>query len=483
MRVIMHGWHIGKVLYVGLILVTQPLSAQTWSDHRWDKWIFGQGGGLSFSSGVPQPWQWCPLDSDTEGRSAIISSISEGELQLSYHGGLWSSACTELVPEAQLDEYGDQGVLVPQPSIPGHYYAFMSVIDTVTFDSYLSATHVDAEANGGEGEVLGGVLHLGVGLGEGLGVVPGSTEDTVWLWASSMDDNAIMAMPITADGIGPAHIALSGLQVNSWLNTNLKASRNNDRMAFIARWANTVHLAKIQPDGAYAYDLLTLEQPGTQAVDLEFSLDGRFLYAASLDVEGGHIWQYDLSVWQSDAIFASRTAVESDSALQTRVIQLGPDDRIYTWTGDLDSTSLSVIQNPNQLGLACGHDLYSLPLPPGVTLDSVDFSRPNLWWPRDWPTGLQDTWSSPAQKLGVFPTPALQQAVLRIPGGVLPNAALSIIAYAVSGQQVPLGAERTAEGLVLHRGNLPAGVYGILIQADNRSAYRATVIWADGPVE
>ena len=42
--------------------------------------------------------------------------------------------------------------------------------------------------------------------------------------------------------------------------------------------------------------------------------------------------------------------------LLNMALQLGPDDRIYTWTGDLGTAALSVIRYPNEAGQSCDHD-------------------------------------------------------------------------------------------------------------------------------
>ncbi|MBL7983624.1 MAG: hypothetical protein JNM91_01435 [Flavobacteriales bacterium] len=400
-------------------------------------------------------------------------------MRLSFHGGLWSSACTELLPDAQLFDFADQGVIVPQPGSPGRYFVFLTAVDTTTLDNYLGAVQVDAEANGGEGAVIGGLMDLGVGRGEALTVVPGTTEDTLWLWTSSVADNALLALPITQAGIGPAQSGLSDVYLPSWFWSQMKAARTNDRIAFTAAFSPAVRLARISPNGAHGSDLIILDQPGAQAVDLEFSPDGRYLYTAAPESQGRHIWQYDLSTWQSDAIFASRVAVEGDSALPTRALQLGPDDRIYTWTGDLDSTSLSVIEHPNAPGVICGHELYSIPLDEGVDLEDVDFRRPNLWWPRDWPTGLPETRSSNVIELEVIPTPASNEVLIRLPKTVLRNGVLSVIGTNTLGQQLPMIAESMEGGCILRRGDAPAGVYHLRIREPGKVNYRATVMWVD----
>ncbi len=101
--------------------------------------------------------------------------------------------------------------------------------------------------------------------------------------------------------------------------------------------------------------------PANIPYGVEFSPNGDILYVTDYSVASsndyGQLHQYDLLAGNEVAINNSKLIVDSFPGPGGALI-MGPDFKIYQT--EINKDSLSVIDNPNVLGLGCNHQKYSL---------------------------------------------------------------------------------------------------------------------------
>lgn len=82
------------------------------------------------------------------------------------------------------------------------------------------------------------------------------------------------------------------------------------------------------------------------------------MYASFVNAGTDEIYQYDLSSNNSATILASKKMI--DTSTFVRAFQLGPDGKLYI--ANFSSTTLSVINNPNVVGVGCNFSRGSISL-------------------------------------------------------------------------------------------------------------------------
>ena len=95
---------------------------------------------------------------------------------------------------------------------------------------------------------------------------------------------------------------------------------------------------------------------GYSAYGVEFSPNGRFLYAAEEEYYVPcNLYQYDLNAGSNAAIEASRTIIGVDYPDHSfGSLQLGPDHKIYVARNN--ASVIGVINNPDFLAPSCNYD-------------------------------------------------------------------------------------------------------------------------------
>jgi hypothetical protein len=117
---------------------------------------------------------------------------------------------------------------------------------------------------------------------------------------------------------------------------------------------NIVQIYDFNPATGFVSNGVTLHnQLGLYGV--EFSPDGRVLYAGT---NQGLLSQWNLCAGTLAQVQASRVQISNTGPLMGS-IQRGPDGKIYVAR---NNTSLSVINNPNVVGLGCNYSDLSVPL-------------------------------------------------------------------------------------------------------------------------
>lgn len=415
--------------------------AQAWEDHRWDNWYFGAGGGFTFANGTCEPLEGNAATSMND-YVITLSDKTTGALLLYTNGGMRTANGHELIPAAIFDNINllSPHYIVERPSTASCYFFHLlpDTIDLVQDSTRLNAIEVDPLANGGNGAVLDQGISLGTYRGNLMCPIPSLSPDTTWLIASDRRDSLFYRYSITQEGIGPAApCGTAGQLFDQPTGNMMKADRKGTKVGYY-RTSQKLTLQRFTRATATLSDRIELSKDSFNFGNFEFSPDGEKLYV-QVHYQGVSdtmpaIFQYDLGLWDVEAIEASRTAVAYALQFQSGWLQLGPDGKIYSALGAADSTRIAVFNNPNASGATCGFVPYSVALPEGITKADIGSSAICLWWPAEWPLVGVVEQHTPRLNLTLQPNPAHGEVAIALSGPNHTTGSMNVLD--VTGRQV-----------------------------------------------
>jgi len=346
---------VGLIKTILFILFTTQLYSQIPGPTT--NWYFGSNAGITFNSGVPVALTNGALFT-AEGVATI--SDNSGNL-LFYTDGVTVYNRNHLVMTNGMGLFGDasstqSSIIVQKPGSTNIYYIFTS--DNDVGPNGICYSTVDMNLSGGLGAVTVKNTSLQSPSCEKLCVVRHCNNTDAWVISHDWNTNVFRAWSIDNSMVGnvqtwsSAGIVPSGIPQSAY--GQLKASSDGKKLAacyygFAGSGANTLQI--------YDFNNLTgvVTNAQTLATDqglygCEFSPDNKVLYAGTIS---RLLLQFNLC---SNPI--SRYVI-SNTGLSIFSLQLGPDGKIYVAKG---STSLSVINNPNVVGVGCGYSDLSVSL-------------------------------------------------------------------------------------------------------------------------
>ena len=346
---------VALVKIILLILLTTQLYSQIPGPTT--NWYFGSNAGITFNSGTPIALTNGALLT-AEGVATISDNL--GNL-LFYTDGVTVYNRNHLVMTNGTGLFGDasstqSAIIVQRPGSTNIYYIFTS--DNDAGPSGICYSTVDMNLSGGLGAVTVKNTSLHAPSCEKLCVVRHCNNTDAWVISHDWNTNIFRAWSVNNVMVGnvqtwsSAGIVPSGIPQSAY--GQLKASSDGKKLAacyygFAGSGANTLQI--------YDFNNLTgvVTNAQTLATDqglygCEFSPDNKVLYAGTIS---RLLLQFNLC---SNPI--SRYVI-SNTGLSIFSLQLGPDGKIYVAKG---STSLSVINNPNVVGVGCGYSDLSVSL-------------------------------------------------------------------------------------------------------------------------
>jgi gliding motility-associated-like protein len=323
-------------------------------------WYFGENAGLDFRSGTPVPLLDGELDT-LEG-CATISDFN-GNL-LFYTDGItvWNRNHLPM-PNGTglLGDYSStqSAIMVPHPGNSDQYYIFTA--DHAKLPDGINYSLVDMSLDGGLGDIIQKNVQLLTPAAEKLTAVRHANGTDIWVLIRDAYADTFLAYRV-----GPAGVDVNPVITNIGVNLSTY---------FFESLGHAGGYMKVSPDGTklavsnsglsfelFDFDtatgvlsngrhLLPLNEVWKQFYGVEFSPSSRFLYACSNSM--GEIIQFDT---EAADIMASKVVLSTRPDL-VGAMQLGIDGRIYLNDFDRETnsniTTLSVIENPNEQGVAC----------------------------------------------------------------------------------------------------------------------------------
>ena len=365
-------------------------------------WYFGEFAGLDFNSGSPVALTNGQLNTK-EGCATI--SDSNGSL-LFYTDGInvWDRQ-HQIMPNGT-GLFGDtsstaSAIIIPKPTEPNIYYIF-----TVDRPSYflnpddpitgLNYSKVDMDLNNGMGDIVtseknvhlvtyntGNSQESEYKCSEKITAVTHSDGSSIWVitqfinrfYVFNVDENGVNPTPVVStvplaiyprinnegsniSAIGYLKVSPNGKKIAiAHSSTELGSPRSGQKKsgkALLYDFNNTTGIVSNQQT------LLSGEYP----YGVEFSPNSRLLYITSSifntddDFENSYVYQYNTELTN---VTSSQTIV-SDSQNVAGALQLAIDGKIYRagYPAFSNGTSLSIINNPNELGSACSYSSNSV---------------------------------------------------------------------------------------------------------------------------
>jgi hypothetical protein len=340
-----------------LLITLVCISFQSYSQWRWaTRSYFGTQAGVSWAGAVPVPLL-DGVSSCFEG-AATISDSTTGNL-LFYVGNQNVYTSTHVtMPNGTGILAGwssSQGyVIIPMPSNGNRFYIFTTG-DFCNVNG-LRYSIVDMTLNAGLGDVMAASKNVALigTVTEHLAAVKHANCRDYWVVARSCNSNIFRAYLVTASGVsGPVNTNIGVTDTGGWQSGFLKFSPDGTKAAIIHTSPAAIELYDFNNSTGVFSNLVTLSTGGSLYGGLEFSPNSQVLYVGRA-ANGGDIYQYNLAAGTPAAIIASATFLGNISGGgYTGEVQRGLDNKIY-FSPTHGATSLSVINNPNTLGVGCG---------------------------------------------------------------------------------------------------------------------------------
>ncbi len=343
-------------------------------------WFFGQHAGLDFTNGFPVSETGGMIDSE-EGISSISNAC--GDLQFYTDGiTLWNAnhAVMPLGTGLKGDDSSTQSaIIIPAISQDNIYYVFTADdgFSAPSLDG-INYTVVDMSLDNGLGNVAPGQKNISLINHASEKITAVSTPDGTAVWvvffAPETSDtsapynttgnnfNTFYAFKITASGI------LYTATVSNFPNLHItngigymKLSPNGQKIA----------IANSLDNSAYIFDFNTVTGEITNPVSLPLTSISEHPYGLEFSPDSSKLYISDWynTLTQFDLNNNYNATIISTNANYRAALQLGLDGKIYRpYTTDYGSTQteLSVINNPNEAGMACDYQHRSINLGSGL---------------------------------------------------------------------------------------------------------------------
>lgn len=350
-----------------ILFFTSPLHSQI--ETNW--WYFGSNAGLDFTTGVPVPAAGGAVVT-SEGSSSVSDPLT-GNL-LFYSDG---STVYDITHSPMPNGTGLLGassstqscLIVPQPGSATLFYVFSSSELYVSTGVYYSV--VDMTLNGGLGDVTAvkNVNLYTTSNSEQLAATKHANCIDWWIMTKELNNNVHHAFLLTATGISPAVTSTLGLSTGSLSYGQGKFTPDGTKYAIAGGWEANVQLFDFDNTTGVLSNNLTLLSSTTEDVyGLSFSGDNTKLYFFK-GTSATDLYQYDVSSGVPATILASGTYIATTSYYNQ--MQLAKDFKIYI--ANSSGGQLSVINNPNLAGAACGFSLESVAYSGTSTLGMCNF--------------------------------------------------------------------------------------------------------------
>ncbi|ULC58712.1 T9SS type B sorting domain-containing protein [Flaviramulus sp. BrNp1-15] len=367
-----------KKIFVFLFLL---LSAISYSQEEASYWYFGENAGIEFNADES-------VTNLTDGRLNTVEGCTtiadnNGDLLFYTDGITVYNRLHQPMPNNGL--FGDpsstqSALVVPKPDDLNIYYIF--TVDTSVFegdpDMGFNYSVVDLTLNSGLGDITEKNINLLQDSSEKISAVLKDCESkSIWVITFASSTGSPSTFFDTFYAYEVSNLGINTTPVISTFNTSIEDPRGYLKLSPDGTKLACANSAS----GLYLYDFDTATgivsnqtqininfSPITKpqaSYGIEFSQNNEILYVSAYynpdfsesnnpSSQYGSLLQYDLT---ASNISASEVVID-DRQIYRGALQLGPNGKIYramSITYNTGSPFLSVINNPNQLGLACNY--------------------------------------------------------------------------------------------------------------------------------
>ncbi len=446
-----------KLLLIISLLLCKLLVAQ----NEGNIWCFGVNAGLDFNSGSPVTFPGVIMN-QLEGCASIADAA--GNL-LFYTDGITvrnSNHAAMTNGTALAGDYSStqSALIVKQPGSSVLYYVFTSGANGAGPFCY---SIVDMSLQSGFGDVTTLNTQLLTPVDERVTAVRHANGNDIWILTTQNSGGTIQAFLLTSAGVSPTPVTtVTGItHTGSDYLGCLKASPLKNQIA-MACHVNSFELHDFDNStGITSNPVVMMSSNYALAYGVEFSPDGTRLYGSEYG-SGDNVYQFDLTAGSAAAIISSATLIGTGSGLTT-TMQTGPDQKIYV---ALEFTSsVAVINSPNQLGVACNFVNNAVTLT-GATCNA---GLPNIFVEYVSPVGVEEAQSG-NEGFTVYPNPAEEDLTVTFKSAKKAVATIEI--FNTIGEktfQQDIGTKAGVNRVELTNALLTEGIYFLRVTTDGKT--------------
>ena len=322
-------------------------------------WYFGENAGLDFINGAPVPL----LDGQLDNLEGCASMSDENGNLLFYTNGMTVWDRTHQVMQngnglAGFPSSAQSGIIVKKPGSLNIYYIFTIAYMYNPFVG-LSYSEVNMDLNSGNGAVTSNKnIFLYTPTCERIVAVKHSNRKYYWIITKKFDSDQFYTFLIDSNGVNTTPvISNQGSIMNSW--GFVVASPDSRKIATSDRYVGYEIFDFDNATGIIS-NAIQLGH-GNESYGISFSPNSKLLYACNIN--SGDIYQWNIYAGSAADIVNSFTTIgvaNGSGQYFGGALQIGRDSRIYVC--QFLETSLGVINNPNNIGLACNFQIDAIDL-------------------------------------------------------------------------------------------------------------------------
>jgi gliding motility-associated-like protein len=343
-----------------LLFILLFLSINCFSQGEANIWYFGNKAGLDFNSGTPVALNDGKMNT-AEGCATICNAA--GQL-LMYTDGIriWNKNHQVMPNGTGLlgnNSSTQSSIIVPKPNSPNIYYIFTSA--ALADQDGVHYSEIDMNLDGGLGDITAtkNILLLTPAC-EKITAVKNAAGDGYWVVIHDYGNNSFLAYNITSSGLNLTPVISNTGTIVSYRNQTvgyLKFSPDGTKLISCS-YQNNIELFDFDATtGIISNPKLVSSKVANYGV--EFSPSGKIAYVTTGDERIFELLQFDLTASNipSTATLLYKATIADH---QIGALQLAMDGKIYTPIFDIPY--ISVINNPEVLGLGCNFQLNAISL-------------------------------------------------------------------------------------------------------------------------
>lgn len=360
-----------RIIYLFISLLISSIS---FSQNEANIWYFGDKAGLDFNSGSPVALTDGQMITQ-EGCASIADS--NGVLQF-YTDGIsaWNRNHDIMLNGSGLNGNSSStqsAIIVPKPNSSSNYYIF--TVDAQGGENGLQYSEVDMTLDSGLGAVTTNKnILLVTPVLEKLTAVKHANGIDIWVIIHKSYSAEFYAYLVTDAGVqSPAVITDIGYSYSGILYTQsagcMKVSPDGNRLAMaISKFGNSLQLFDFDNSTGVLSNQIDMVNGPLLSYGVEFSPSGDILYATGED----GLKQYDITLPTAALIESSATILHNGViGSYWGSMQLATNGKIYITrlegNGSVEINALSVINNPNELGIGSDFEFDTISLGSGLT--------------------------------------------------------------------------------------------------------------------
>jgi len=330
-----------KNLIINLVFLFIAVDIVKCQNNFTNKWCFGDGAGLDFSSPTPSFFY-----SNVGGTSGYATQCDENGNLLFYGSDTPLNALGFAIPSNNpgISSLGTNRLSFKQPGSSNLYYLFACALGG------LSYAKIDMSLAAGLGSLVVTNSVVNTVLNNyHLAATKHCNNFDYWVISSELSPRKLYSYLVTSTGVSTTPIT-STFSIPGFCSFGTTKFSPSGKLFAAGSDAGTIVLLDFNKATGVFSNPRVIGSLFHPMIGIEFSPDETKLYATQHILNSQYLYQYNLCAGTSSAITASQFSITNTGAIK-RGLQLAKNGKIYVcrW----DQNAVGVINNPNIQGAGC----------------------------------------------------------------------------------------------------------------------------------